>query len=193
MRVFARVAVTISLLTLAAVRAAAAADSSPAASDVVGHLYVDDNTAGQHRRNEHDCRLRPARRRHADASARFAVCSGGAGTGTGIGRRVRCRSPVTASTCSPSTPAAIKSQCCASTPTASCARSGAARSHGRCRARQHRRPWKDGLRRQRRQELHRLMLNPAGHLRPLAGIGLTGGSCVGGWLTTACNTTASRR
>src|SRR5437667_12851400 len=46
MRVFTRVAVTISLLTLAAVEAAVTAGSSSAASDVVGHLYVDDNTAG---------------------------------------------------------------------------------------------------------------------------------------------------
>jgi 6-phosphogluconolactonase len=81
MRVFTRVAVTVSLLTLAAVGAAVAAGSSSAASDVVGHLYVDDNTAGTNTIAAFD--------RHADGTLTrlqgSPFAAGGAGTGAGIG------------------------------------------------------------------------------------------------------------
>jgi 6-phosphogluconolactonase (cycloisomerase 2 family) len=70
-------ALTAGLLALAATAAAQAAP----VSDVVGHLYIDDNTAGANTVSAFD--------RHADGSlspepgSPFAV--GGAGTGTGIG------------------------------------------------------------------------------------------------------------
>jgi 6-phosphogluconolactonase len=81
MRVLTRVAMTIGLLVLAAAGATANARQAAAASDVVGHLYVNDNTVGTNTIAAFD--------RHADGTltplrgSPFAI--GGAGTGTGIG------------------------------------------------------------------------------------------------------------
>src|SRR5437879_9738185 len=81
MRLFTRITRTIGLLALAAAAAALAAGSASAASDVVGHLYVNDNTAGTNTIAAFD--------RHADGTltslhgSPFRV--GGAGTGSGIG------------------------------------------------------------------------------------------------------------
>jgi 6-phosphogluconolactonase (cycloisomerase 2 family) len=72
---------TVGLLALAAGGATATARGAAAASDVVGHLYVNDNTAGTNTIAAFD--------RHADGTltplqgSPFAI--GGAGTGTGIG------------------------------------------------------------------------------------------------------------
>src|SRR5438128_11399129 len=81
MRVLTRVAVTISLLALTAAGGAVAAGSASAAADVVGHLYVDDNTAGTNTIAAFD--------RHADGSLTplhgSPFAAGGAGTGTGTG------------------------------------------------------------------------------------------------------------
>src|SRR5437660_2487155 len=81
MQLRTRVATKFTLLAVIVVTAAAASASASAASTVVGHLYVNDNTAGTNTIAAFD--------RHADGSltplhgAPFAA--GGAGTGTGIG------------------------------------------------------------------------------------------------------------
>jgi 6-phosphogluconolactonase len=81
MHLLTRIAAAISLLALAAVGATIAPGSASAASAVVGHLYVNDNTVGANTIAAFD--------RHADgtltplAGSPFAV--GGAGTGSGIG------------------------------------------------------------------------------------------------------------
>ena len=81
MRLFTRITRPISLLALAATAAAIAAGSASAGSDVVGHLYVNDNTAGTNTIAAFD--------RHADGSLTplrgSPFTAGGAGTGTGIG------------------------------------------------------------------------------------------------------------
>jgi 6-phosphogluconolactonase (cycloisomerase 2 family) len=81
MRLFTRVTRTTGLLALAAAGATIAAGSASAASDVVGHLYVNDNTAGTNTIAAFD--------RHADGSLTplhgSPFAAGGAGTGTGIG------------------------------------------------------------------------------------------------------------
>ena len=81
MRVFRRVAVTISLLVLGAAMTTAGAGRASAATNVVGHLYVNDNTAGTNTIAAFD--------RHADGTLTplhgSPFTAGGAGTGTGIG------------------------------------------------------------------------------------------------------------
>jgi len=78
---FTRIAATISLLALVGAGATNASASAAAASDVVGHLYVNDNTAGTNTIAAFD--------RHADGTLtplhRSPFAAGGAGTGTGIG------------------------------------------------------------------------------------------------------------
>jgi len=80
MRLFARTALTIGMLTMAVAITTAPAGAAPT-SDVVGHLYVDDNTAGANTVAGFD--------RHADGTltplpgSPFSV--GGAGTGIGTG------------------------------------------------------------------------------------------------------------
>src|SRR5438270_804445 len=80
-RLFTRIARTIGLLALAVAGATIASGSASAASDVVGHLYVNDNTAGANTIAAFD--------RHADGSLTPLPGSpfpaGGAGTGAGIG------------------------------------------------------------------------------------------------------------
>ena len=72
---------SIALLALAVMASAAASGSASAASRVVGHVYVNDNTAGTNTIGAFD--------RHADGSltpaAGSPVFAGGAGTGAGIG------------------------------------------------------------------------------------------------------------
>jgi 6-phosphogluconolactonase len=72
---------SIALLALAVMASAAASGSASAASRVVGHVYVNDNTAGTNTIGAFD--------RHADGSltpaAGSPVSAGGAGTGAGIG------------------------------------------------------------------------------------------------------------
>ena len=81
MRVSTRLALGCSLIALAAVGATVSASRAAAASDVVGHVYVNDNTAGEN--------TVAGFARHADGTlspipgSPFAV--GGAGTGHGIG------------------------------------------------------------------------------------------------------------
>src|SRR5947208_1554362 len=81
MQLRTRIATTLTLLAVTVVTAAAASASASAASTVVGHLYVNDNTAGTNTIAAFD--------RHADGTltplpgSPFTV--GGAGTGTGIG------------------------------------------------------------------------------------------------------------
>ncbi len=81
MRLFTRVARTISLLALAAAGVTIAAGSASATSDVVGHLYVNDNTARTNTIAAFD--------RHADGTLTplrgSPFAAGGAGTGAGIG------------------------------------------------------------------------------------------------------------
>src|SRR5712691_11968435 len=81
MQLRTRIAAAITLLTVAAVTAVVASGSASAASDVVGHLYVDDNTAGTNTIAGFD--------RHADGTLTplhgSPFAAGGAGTGTGIG------------------------------------------------------------------------------------------------------------
>ena len=87
------------LLSLAAAAAAAVAVAVPAAasasteaSPVVGHVYVNDNTAGANTIGAFD--------RHADGTltpeAGSPFTAGGAGTGAGLASRARCRSRRTA-------------------------------------------------------------------------------------------------
>ena len=81
MQLRTRIATTLTLLAVTVLTAAAASASASAASTVVGHLYVNDNTAGTNTIAAFD--------RHADGTltplpgSPFTV--GGAGTGTGIG------------------------------------------------------------------------------------------------------------
>src|SRR5207237_4506480 len=81
MHVRTRIATTITLVAVAAVIAAVATGSASAASDVVGHLYVNDNSAGTNTIAAFD--------RHADGTLTplrdSPFAAGGAGTGTGIG------------------------------------------------------------------------------------------------------------
>src|SRR6266849_1668835 len=81
MQLRTRIAAAITLLTVAAVTAVVASGSASAASDVVGHLYVNDNTAGTNTIAAFD--------RHADGTFTplpgSPFVAGGAGTGTGIG------------------------------------------------------------------------------------------------------------
>jgi 6-phosphogluconolactonase (cycloisomerase 2 family) len=81
MHVFTRLTRTLGLLALAGAAATIAAGSASAASDVVGHLYVNDNTAGTNTIAAFD--------RHADGSLTALqgspFAAGGAGTGAGIG------------------------------------------------------------------------------------------------------------
>jgi 6-phosphogluconolactonase (cycloisomerase 2 family) len=81
MHVFTRLTRTLGLLALAGAAATIAAGSASAASDVVGHLYVNDNTAGTNTIAAFD--------RHADGSLTplrgSPFLAGGAGTGSGIG------------------------------------------------------------------------------------------------------------
>src|SRR5436190_3001741 len=77
----ARSASALGLLALAATAAAFAAGSASAASDVVGHVYVNDNSAGANTIAAFD--------RHADGTLTplhgSPFATDGAGTGTGIG------------------------------------------------------------------------------------------------------------
>jgi 6-phosphogluconolactonase len=81
MRVFLRLAATVGMLVAAVAGATTAAAGAAHGSDVVGHLYVNDNTAGSNTVSAFD--------RHADGTlsplpgSPFAV--GGAGTGQAIG------------------------------------------------------------------------------------------------------------
>ncbi len=81
MQVRTRIAAAISLLALGAVTVVVAAASASAASTVVGHLYVNDNTAGTNTIAAFD--------RHEDGTLTplhgSPFAAGGAGTGTGIG------------------------------------------------------------------------------------------------------------
>ena len=81
MQLRTRIATTLTLLAVTVVTAAAASASASAASDVVGHLYVNDNTAGTNTIAAFD--------RHADGTLTplhgSPFAAGGAGTGTGIG------------------------------------------------------------------------------------------------------------
>src|SRR5579864_1662971 len=81
MRMLRRITRTASLLALTAIAATIAAGSASAASDVVGHLYVNDNTAGTNTISAFD--------RHADGSLTpmqgSPFAAGGAGTGKAIG------------------------------------------------------------------------------------------------------------
>src|SRR5207237_208555 len=81
MQLRTRIASTITPLAVAAMTAAVASGSASAASDVVGHLYVNDNTAGTNTIAAFD--------RHADGTLTplpgSPFAAGGAGTGTGIG------------------------------------------------------------------------------------------------------------
>jgi len=81
MGLFTRSTRSISLLAAGAAAAAFAAASGSAASDVVGHVYVNDNTAGTNTIAAFD--------RHADGSLTpiegSPFAAGGAGTGSGIG------------------------------------------------------------------------------------------------------------
>ncbi len=81
MRWFRRITQASVLLALAAAAATIAAGGASAASDVVGHLYVNDNTAGTNTIAAFD--------RHADGTLTplhgSPFAAGGAGTGAGIG------------------------------------------------------------------------------------------------------------
>jgi len=81
MHLLRRLAAAIGLLALAAVGAALAPGNASAAPGVVGHLYVNDNTAGTNTIAAFD--------RHADGTLTplegSPFVAGGAGTGTGIG------------------------------------------------------------------------------------------------------------
>ena len=108
-----------STILLAAAAAAAAAVAVPASasaaagtSPVVGHVYVNDNTAGANTIAVFD--------RHADGTLtpmpdpRSPLAAPEPGRDWPL--RVRCRSPRTAGSCLPSMPAATRSRCCGSSP-----------------------------------------------------------------------------
>jgi len=77
---------------VAAVAVPASASAATQASPVVGHVYVNDNTAGTNTIGAFD--------RHADGTltpqAGSPFAAGGAGTGAGWHLRARCRSRRTA-------------------------------------------------------------------------------------------------
>src|SRR3954469_13674096 len=79
MRLFARIALTMGLLTLLLVATTAPAGAA-ARSDIVGHLYVNDNTAGANTIAGFD--------RHADGSltplAGSPFAAGGSGSGAAV-------------------------------------------------------------------------------------------------------------
>jgi streptogramin lyase len=81
MRAFARIAVTVGLLAVSVTGATAAGATAARGSDVVGHLYVNDNTAGANTIAGFD--------RHADGTLTpmpgSPFAAGGAGTGKGTG------------------------------------------------------------------------------------------------------------
>ena len=81
MRLFTRATRALGLLALTAAAAAVVAGGGSAASDVVGHVYVNDNTAGENTIAAFD--------RHADGTLTplhgSPFAAGGAGTGSGIG------------------------------------------------------------------------------------------------------------
>ena len=86
------VALVIAAAATAAVAIPAAASASTGSSPVVGHVYVNDDTAGTNTIGAFD--------RHADGSltaeAGSPFTAGGAGTGRGSRRRARSRSRRTA-------------------------------------------------------------------------------------------------
>ena len=98
-----------------AVAAATAAGSASASSDVVGHLFVNDNTAGANTIAAFD--------RHADGSLTplhgSPFAAGGAGTGTGIGSQGALQITSDGKYLLAVDPAATRSRCCESTTTAS--------------------------------------------------------------------------
>ena len=133
------------LAVAAAVVGSGAAHPPKPSKDVVGHVYVNDNTAATNTVAGFD--------RHADGSltpipgSPFAV--GGAGTGRARPRRARSSSATTAATCSRSTRAATRSRCSGSSPTArSRSREGLAGLLGRRQPGQHRRQRQARLRRE---------------------------------------------
>ena len=150
------------LAALATAAAALAAGTGSAASDVVGQVYINDNTAGVNTVAGFD--------RHADGSltpipgSPFAV--GGAGTGRRLRRRARSSSAPTAAICSPSTRAATRSPCSDQARRFASDRRSVDRSVERRRPGQHRRPRRSRLRRERRTRRH--PTTPASRSTPAA-------------------------
>ena len=108
------VVLILGLATAAAVAVPASASASTGASPVIGHVYVNDNTAGTN--------TIAAFNRHADGTltpeAGSPFPAGGAGTGAGLASQGASRSRRTGGSWSPSTRAATRSPCCGSTSTA---------------------------------------------------------------------------
>ena len=171
MRVPARLALGSMLVAVAAVAATVSASQAAAASDVIGHVYVNDNTAAANTVAGFD--------RHADGTltpdrpARpFAV--GGAGTGHGIGSQGALQLSLRRSLPARGRRRQQSDLGARIKPDGSRLTVGGGKSYrlrGQ-RAREHRRPRQPRLRRQRRrrrQQLHRASsLHRGGHLRPLA-------------------------
>src|SRR6266567_7760541 len=101
-----RVAVTIGSFALVLGGSMTAAHAQSVSSDVVGHLYVNDNTAGMNTVAGFD--------RHADGSlspiAGSPFAAGGAGTGADVGSQVRSRPRATGALSWSPTPAAARSR-----------------------------------------------------------------------------------
>ena len=125
MRNLATAAAVLAAAVVVVANGSAKPEPSRPAMDVVGQVYVNDNTAG----GEHGRRLRPARRRLADRrcpARRSTSVVRAAGTATP--RRDHCSSATTGATCSPSTRAATRSRCSGSSRTARSRRRRARRS-----------------------------------------------------------------
>ena len=98
--------VALSAFSLAAATAGADPLATPA-SPVVGHTYIDDNTAVSNAVSAYD--------RHADESL-MAIpgspfASGGAGLGAGLGSQGAIQPSIFGATCSRSIPGATRSRC----------------------------------------------------------------------------------
>ena len=153
------------LATLAAAAAIGSGTAAAATSPVVGHVYVNDDTAGTN--------TIAGFNRHADGTLTPMTGSpfpaGGAGAGSGLAARARCRLRPVAACCWRSIPAATRSRCFGS---GQAERSPRSRVAASCVARhpagQHRGSRKPRLRRQRRQRRQQLHRVPAGAVRPPA-------------------------
>src|SRR3954469_25814209 len=113
MRLLTRLARGAGVAALVAAGLIAVPTIATATTPVVGHVYVNDNTAGTNTIGAFD--------QHSDGSLTPMVGSpfsaGGAGTGTVVGSKGRSRRPRTATGCWWSTPAATRSPCWPSVPT----------------------------------------------------------------------------
>ena len=155
MRLSARIALGTSLVAVAAVGATVSASRAAAASGVVGHVYVNDNTAGENTVAGFD--------RHADGtlsrSPGSPFAAGGAGHGHGIGSQGALQLSADGRYLLAADAGSNQISVLRIKPDGSLTRRREARRLRRQRAGEHRGPRRPRVRRERRrrrQQLHRL-------------------------------------